>query len=82
MVLSRLNTTIDYPDLKKVNKEDIDFNSSLYAIDIYDVDIIIALGNVKYSFVTKGVLYTPIYMVVEDRVVSQIGVFEFLNNIL
>jgi predicted NAD-dependent protein-ADP-ribosyltransferase YbiA (DUF1768 family) len=80
MVLSRLNTTIDYPDLKKVNKEDIDFNSSLYVIDIYGIDIIIALGNVKYSFVTKGVLYTPIYMVVESRVVSQIGVFEFLNN--
>jgi len=77
MVLSRLNNTIDYPDMQKVDEEDIDFNSALYIIDINEIDIIIALGNIRYSFVTKGVLYVPMYMVVKDRVVSQLGVFEF-----
>ena len=80
MVLSRLNNAINYPDLKKVDREDIDFNSPLYEIDIYGVDLTIALGNIKFTFVTKGVLYAPIYMVVKDKVVSQIGIFEFLNS--
>jgi predicted NAD-dependent protein-ADP-ribosyltransferase YbiA (DUF1768 family) len=80
MVLSRLNNTIDYPDIRKVDEEDVGFNSALYSMDVYDIDIIIALGNIRYSFVTKGVLYVPAYLVVNDRVVSQIGVFECLNR--
>ena len=80
MVLSRLNNTIDYPDIRKVDEEDVGFNSALYSMDVYDIDIIIALGNIRYSFVTKGVLYVPMYLVVNDRVVSQIGVFECLNR--
>ena len=80
MVLSRLNNTIDYPGIRKVDEEDVGFNSPLYSMDIYDLDIIIALGNIRYFFVTKGVLYVPIYLVVNDRVVSQIGVFECLNS--
>jgi len=80
MVLSRLNNTIDYPDIRKVDEEDVGFNSALYSMDVYDTDIIIALGNIRYSFVTKGVLYVPMYLVVNDRVVSQIGVFECLNR--
>ena len=80
MVLSRLNNTIDYPDIRKVDEEDVGFNSPLYSMDIYDTDVIIALGNIKYSFVTKGILYVPVYLVVNDRVVSQIGVFECLNH--
>ena len=80
MVLSRLNNTIDYPDIRKVDEEDVGFNSALYSMDVYDTDIIIALGNIRYSFVTKGVLYVPAYLVVNDRVVSQIGVFECLNR--
>ena len=80
MVLSRLNNTIDYPDNRKVDEEDVGFNSALYSMHIYDIDIIIALGNIRYSFVTKGILYVPVYLVVNDRVVSQIGVFECLNR--
>lgn len=80
MVLSRLNNTIDYPDIRTVDEEDIGFNSALYAMNIYDLDIIIALGNIRYSYVTKGILYVPVYLVVNDRVVSQIGVFECLNR--
>ena len=80
MVLSRLNNTIDYPDIRTVDDEDVGFNSALYSMNVYDLDIIIALGNIRYSFVTKGVLYVPVYLVVNDRVVSQIGVFECLNR--
>ena len=80
MVVSQLNEDINYPNIKNVDKADVNVDSAVYEMSMYDVDIFIALGNVKYAFVTKDVLYVPIYMVREGKVVSQIGVFEFLNR--
>ena len=80
MVVSQLNEDINYPNIKNVDKADVNVDTAVYEMSMYDVDIFIALGNVKYAFVTKGVLYVPIYMVRGDKVVSQIGVFEFLNR--
>ena len=71
MVLSRLNEDINYPDINSVDKEDINYESSLYQIDIDDIIIIIALGNVRFSFVTKGVLYVPIYLVIDDNIINE-----------
>ena len=43
----------------------------------HDIDILIAdKSKKKYSFVTKGISENPVYLVVNDRVVSQIGEFE------
>ena len=49
MVLSRLNEDINYPDIKSVDKEDINYESSLYQIDIDDIIIIIAFFLCKIT---------------------------------
>jgi len=80
MVLSRLNKKINYPDIERVDQDDINHNSPLYQTEIKNVDVIIALGNVKFSFVNDQVLYVPIYLTRNYKVVAQVGVYEFPNS--
>ena len=82
MVVSRIDATIKYPNVKAVDPEDLNFEAQLYEIEIFpDLDVIIALGQVKYTFVTKGVLYIPVYLTKEGTVLVQIGVYEFPADI-
>ena len=82
MVVSRIDATIKYPNIKAVDPEDLNFEAQLYEIEIFpDLDVIIALGQVKYTFVTKGVLYIPVYLTKEGAVLVQIGVYEFPADI-
>ena len=80
MVLSQLNNTINYPEKHKVDKDDINHETPLYQTDIDDIDVIIALGNVKFTFVKHNILYVPIYLTKNYKVVAQIGVYEFTNQ--
>ena len=43
-------------------------------------DIIIALGQGKYSYIDDNIVYYPIYFVKNQRVDTQIGVYEVLAN--
>ena len=61
MVLSKLDRSIDYPEERKIDKTDIDYNASLYELDLLGVSCIIALGKPKYTFIEKNVIYIPIY---------------------
>ena len=63
MVTSRLDKTIIYNENNTVYDDDIDYESSLYQIEVYNLDLIIALGNIKNTFIKKGILYVPIYFV-------------------
>ena len=80
MVLSRLNKKINYPDIERVDPDDINHNSPLYQTEIKNIDAIIALGNVKFAFVNDRVLYIPIYLTKDYKVVAQVGVYEFPNS--
>lgn len=78
MVVSKVDERIEYPDIRSVDPEDIDYDAQLYEIEIFpETDIMIALGKVKYTFVDKNVLYIPVYLVKEDEIVAQIGLYEF-----
>jgi len=80
MVNSILNPNINYPDLKKLDSEDKSFDASMYEINILGEDIIIALGQAKYAFIDDNIIYYPIYLVKDDKVSKQIGVYEILSE--
>ena len=48
--------------MDNVDKDDINHNSPLYQTEMKNIDAIIALGNVKFTFVNDKVLYIPIYL--------------------
>ena len=56
MVLSKINVSVNYSETKKIHKDDIKQEVDLYEVEIKNVDIIIALGNIqnKYSNNTKS----------------------------
>ena len=80
MVKSLLDHTIDYPEAKILDKADKDFEASVYEIPLFDMDVIIALGQPKYSFVEKNIIYYPIYLVKNQKVDIQIGVYEIKSS--
>ena len=71
MVNSSLNPKINYPEIKKLDPEDSEYDASLYEINILGIDVIIALGQAKYAFIDDNIIYYPIYLVKDDRVTEQ-----------
>ena len=53
MVLSKINSEISYPELKSVDTNDLKMEANLYQIDLFNVEIIIAVGNAKNTFENK-----------------------------
>jgi len=78
MVLSKINNNVIYPELKIVLKDDLNLEANLYQIDIENIDIIIAVGNIKRTFEAENIIYYPIYLVKYNNKVIQIGIYEIL----
>ena len=76
MVLSKLDSSINYNDTMKV--EDADKNSSkeIYQIEIFGVNILITIGEPINKFLRKNIIYLPIYLLKYNHKVLQIGVYE------
>jgi len=82
MVVSKIDNSIDYPHSKFVDPDDLDYDAQLYQIELFpNLEVVIALGKVKYTFVDKNVLYIPVYLTDDGEVLVQIGVYEFPANI-
>jgi hypothetical protein len=81
MVYSHLNKSIEYPETREIDPEDIDHVSSLYLLEIYGTPHVVAIGKVKYTFsVTYEVVYFPIYLIRNTKIVGKIGVYEVERN--
>lgn len=82
MVLSKLDSSVNYNDTMKV--EDADKNSSkeIYQIEIFGVDVLITIGEPITKFLKKNIIYLPIYLLKNNRKVLQIGVYELNKKII
>lgn len=79
MVQSKLNSTVNYPEINSLDTEDKNHDADLYALNIKGVDCIIALGLPKFSFIEKEIVYYPVYVIKDERVDAQIGVYEITS---
>lgn len=76
MVKSNIHPDVQYIEKRTIDPEDKGHASSMYVIDVHDIEILIVLGKPKYTYSSKGIVYYPIYVVSGNKIKSQIGVFE------
>ena len=82
MIISNLDTTIQYPETNTLDVDDLDFEAQLYQTHVLDRPMVIALGRPKYNYIDqqdsskKNVIYYPVYSIVRDKVYAQIGLYE------
>ena len=82
MVRSLLDQSVKYPELKGVDPEDEDYDAPMYEVQALGVTVVVAVGKPKYAFVEKSVIYFPTYLVSGGKVVTQLGVYEILEESL
>ena len=81
MVLSKINKKVSYTELKTIDENDKGRDVSMYKIFLFKIPVIIALGDIKYTYVKQGVLFSPVYLVVDEQnKIYQIGVYEFSSE--
>ena len=80
MVVSKLSKNINYTEKMRLDSEDIDHNATSYNVNIKDFELLIAIGKEKYTFVNKNVIYFPIYLIKDEKVFNQIGVYEIYSH--
>ena len=74
MVRSRLEQNITYDESKEVSKEDYDYDATQYEVELYpNIDVTIALGRVNYTHVDKNVIFVPVYLVENEKILEKIG---------
>ena len=59
-----------------MRKTDAGHDSQLYSMHVGCHSMTIGLGRVNETFVGEGVLYYPVYEIVDDAVAREVGVFE------
>ena len=80
MVSSRIVKSVNFPETRALDSEDIAYNATVYPVVLDGADVDIALGQPKYSFIDEGIVYFPIYLVKGDTFDLQIGVYEIMSS--
>ena len=80
MVLSKLDKSINYKETKKINEDDIDFETSVYSGNLFEKYIEFSIGKPKYFYIEQNIIFFYIYLVNKSFVILNIGVFEIESN--
>ena len=80
MVKSILDDTIEYNESSEIDPTDLDFEANLYETKMFEKDITFALGQAKYTYINNNIVYYPIYLVVEDEIKTQLGLYEIMAS--
>ena len=82
MVRSKLDSDIVYPDKTSLDRDDEGKDAPMYEVAIRGIDVVIAIGQERYTFINKNIVYFPFYLVKDGSVDAQLGVFEILSSSL
>ena len=81
MIQSIINPSIKYNENKHIEKYDKDMDATPYEISFENIDNlthIITFGNMNIIESKPKIAYFHMYLVINDKIASQIGIIEFL----
>lgn len=82
MVQSLINPSIQYKENKSIQKDDLNMDATPYEIIFENIDNIphiITFGNINIKgTLSNKIAYFHMYLVINDKIASQIGIIEFL----
>ena len=81
MVQSKVNPVVDFPNIKQLDSSDKNTDANIYKVKINGIKLLIAVGNKKDTYISSGVVYYPIYLIYNEKVVSQIGLYEIATEL-
>lgn len=81
MLVSNINSEINYKQDKSIAINDIDYESYIYKGQLFKTEIEFVLGKPNFDHVKQNIVYVYIYLVYSGKVYSKIGLYEFLNDI-
>jgi len=77
MVQSRLNVDVNYKEKRGIESEDMDYLSPVYELGFFKTPIVITIGKIRSAL---NITYFPMYIIKDDAIRSQIGVFEIAKS--
>lgn len=83
MVRSRLVPSINYTELKSLDPSDTqehNYKAPLYEASVLGINTIISIGTIKNTYISQNIVYYPIYLIKNDQVLSQIGLYEMFKS--
>jgi predicted NAD-dependent protein-ADP-ribosyltransferase YbiA (DUF1768 family) len=81
MVASKINHSVVYHEKRSVENDDIGKLACLYELEVENriiikQNVIVAIGNPNKKYLTKSIIFFPIYLINHKKKAIQIGVFE------
>ena len=80
MVVSRIDTTLSYPETRSIFPADKKLEVDLYSIFVKGVEIVVAIGKASHTYTSKNIVYHPIYMIKNTSKAVQIGIYEINSD--
>jgi predicted NAD-dependent protein-ADP-ribosyltransferase YbiA (DUF1768 family) len=78
MVHSKIKPKIEYTEIRTIDDEDNEYETSVYEAEIHDKRVVIALGKPKSEHFE--ITYCPVYLISEGIVRAKIGVAEIRSS--
>ena len=80
MVLSKINTDINYLETNTIDDNDLDQEAFIYKGYLHKKNIEFVLGKPNFEYIDNDVVYFNIYLVNKNTVLSKIGIYEAANS--
>ena len=81
MVNSLLKKGVTYSEINELDPKDVNYEATIYEVNIFGKNKYIALGEQKLDKQREHrIIYFPIYLIVKDKVVAQLGVYEVMDT--
>ena len=83
MVFSNIDSTIEYEEIRNIDKHDVDeeIPTYVYRGRIFNQDIKFVLGKPKFDYVEQNIIHFNIYLVKDKSIIGRMGIYEVKNNV-